>query len=154
MAKIRVPRNQQLAMAAAHPKPYYSRVVSLVCKAIQAGGGRYAVTAPLGSNLWLLSVRVWLDAKPQDSAQRTEFQVLTGTGPVNQIADMEKWDDVLPLLNEDKEREPWKIVDGRFSQTWTIMRFYEGTHRRFAVVAVRIGADNDNVRISFEISEG
>jgi len=154
MAKAIVPRGQQQeAMRRAHPKPYYSRVVSLVCPAVE-GTPAFAITQPFGTDLWLLGIRVWLDAKPQDSTKRTEFHVLTGTEPVTDILDMDKWEDVLPILNQNNQREPWKIVDGRFLQEWSMMKFYEGKPRRFAVVAVRIGANDDNLRISFEISEG
>jgi len=154
MAKVVVPRNQQLAMAALHPKPYYSRVVSVHLYLDPPGTDVFVVTPTLGNRIWLLGVRVFADKKPLDSSQLVSFDIVTGMAEPAGVGDVKKWDRVLPIQNYHYGWEPWRIFDGSHGRVWSMMKFYEGTERRFGVWGWRDGEDNMRMQVSFEISEG
>jgi len=154
MAKIVVARNQQLAMAAEHPKPYYSRVVSVWLGLVEAAGLQYAVTPPVGNNVWLLGVRIWIDLKATDRGQLNYFKVFAGSGKPGSVDDVKSWTDILPVWSTQAADVNWGLYDGSPGMKWSMMRFFEGTERRFGVVAGRVGKDTSVMFASFEISEG
>jgi len=154
MAKVIVPRNQQLAMAAEHPKPFYSRVVSLLLDVSQALGLKYVVTPPLGNRIWLLGVRVWCKPKAVDESQHTFFWLYSGEGVANSGEDVANWEKILPKTGLTRGNNYWVMSDGESYMEWKMMRFFEITGRRFGVIAGRSGFGDDILQVSFEISEG
>lgn len=154
MAKIKVPRNQQLAMAAAHPKPVYSRIVS--CRLVVAfgAGAKFRVTHALGDRLWLLGVKVWLVPKPIDPTLSTDFKIITGSLKPGNSSEAYKWENVIPLYGSSDELRLWAAYDGRDYFEWKMMKFYEGRPRMFGIYAIRLGVGTDVLRVSFEVSEG
>jgi len=154
MAKIVVARNQQLAMAEAHPKPYYSRVVSLFMGCSQVAGLTYSVTPTIGNKVWLLGVKIWAEYKPPDRSQLSYFKVYAGSGKPNSVDDVKQWTNILPIWSTLGADVNWGLYDGDNGFDWPMMRFFEGSERRFGVVAGRQGMDYGVLFASFEISEG
>jgi len=154
MAKIVVARNQQLAMAAEHPKPYYSRVVSVWMGLIPGAALTYSVTPTVGNKVWLLGVKVWCDLKATDRSQLSYFKVYAGSGKPSDAEDVKKWTNILPVYSSFAADVNWGIYDGSPGIEWPMMRFFEGSERRFGIVAGRSGEDLGDLCASFEISEG
>ena len=154
MSKIVVARNQQEAMRRLHPKPQYSRVISVTNVAVGGGGVVLANTPVVGSRVWLLNVKILLSAKTIDPTQATYFDIRAVEKATWTYADFRGGERILPLWS-GKTLEPWwQFSDGRTDVEWDMMMFYEGQERRFAVAAQRIAADNMLFSVSFEISEG
>ena len=141
-------------MAKAHPKPYYSRVVSIATDVIGDGEWRYVTTPPMGQSLWLLKIDVWRWPKSPDASKGTEFRIFGGSGAPGTVKELDRWEEVLPVLLDGK-RHLWRAYDGTDHYQWTMMRFFEGRPIRLAVSHMRAATfGNDVLYVSFEISEG
>lgn len=155
MAKMVVARSQQLEMARKHPKPVYSRVVSVACNVIGDGVWRYVTTPPMGQNLWLLKIDVWRWPRSPDISKGTEFRFFGGSEEPGSVEALERWEEILPVLLDGKTRHLWRAFDGTNHLQWTMMRFFEGRTRRLALMHMRqVGFGNDAIYVSYEISEG
>ncbi len=155
MAKIVVPRNQQLAMAQAHPKPVYSRVVSLGLTVAPDDVWYIAYTGFLGTDLWLLSVDLWNTPRPVNPNNFTEVRMYVGTSTPRGYDDLSTWEPLLPLRVGMGAEASWLVDDGRLHMRWDMMKFFEGLPRRFGMTARRTTAIGyDVVNLSFQVSEG
>lgn len=154
MAKIVVPRNQQEESRRLHPKPHYSRVLSMKLPVFQGWGATYACTPPVGDRVWLLGIKVWSLNRAIDQSQVSFFRVITGTVQPKSLEDVYAWTNILPLVDEAGKSAEFLLYDGMPGFEWSIMMFFEGHGRRFGAYAARVGEDVDVLQISFEISEG
>jgi len=154
MAKQIVGRDQQADVRRRYPKPAYSRIVSLQLVAAAVWGPTYVVTPPLGNKIWLLGIHAWVMPKAVNAANITTLGFMTGTTKPSDVLDIAKWENLLPLISKTTTSMLWYLHDGRDELQWKMMRLFTGTHRRFAVIATRIGAEVDSIQVSFEISEG
>lgn len=154
MAKIVVPRNQQLKMAEEHPKPYYSRVIGMTITTKVPPTEDFVVTPVLGNDIWLLNVKVWVTPKPVVAWQCTRFQIFAGGGKNVGIEDVTEWEIILPLIDNEGKPKNWQISDGQETKEFSMMRFYSGQQRRFAMKVYRDTEPADTIQASLEISEG
>lgn len=155
MAKIIVGRNQQAEVARLHPKPVYSRVINLTLQ-IPAGLGEedYAVSPPVGNRIWLLGVDLIILNMDVDVVCSGFIYISTGTDKrVTAPIIAEKWDPVIRNYGGPKPGFYYSGIRDQFH--WDMMKFYEGTGRRFGALAENL-TDIKGWRawISFEISEG
>ncbi len=137
-----------------HPKPAYSRIVSRQLILTQAMGLECAYTETLGNEIWLLKVTVWCNIKALTEGQYVRFNIYTGSGVPDNYEDVLKWKNILPSQDQHGGPTFWQLYDGDNHRSWSMMRFFEETERRFAVVAGRIGEGTSILDVSFEISEG
>jgi len=154
MAKIVVPRNQQLAMAEEHPKPYYSRIVSVHLYMHTHGAEVYAVTPSLGNRIWLLGIRAWTTIQPVDLSQFLHFDLVQGSEKAVDVEQVKRWTRLVPIRNYFDGLEYWQIYDGSPGFEWSMMQFFEGSMIRFGAWGWRDGENPVRMQISFEISEG
>lgn len=155
MAKLVVRRNQQAEMERAHPKPAYSRVITLEL-VVAAGIGEdcYNYTDRLGTNLWLLGVDVWVTALALNGECGGFFQISTGFDkPASSEEVALKW----KSLFQHKGIKPFPSF--RFYQgghlRFSMRRFWNGQPRRFGVYIANFSAtDGMFALFAFEISEG
>lgn len=155
MAKIIVARNQQAEVARLHPKPVYSRVINLTLQ-IPAGLGQedFAVSPPVGNRIWLLGVDLHILNMQVDVVCSGFLYISTGTDKkVNGLTIAQQWDPVIRNYGGPKPGFYYSGIRDHFH--WDMMRFYEGSGRRFGAVAESL-VDIISWRawISFEISEG
>lgn len=155
MAKFVVARNQQEEMARRHPKPVYSRRVCLDLKADKGSGqADMQVTPPLGNRLWLLSIDIWFMNYTIDVVTQGWIVISTGGGKKPTAQDVVyNWDNLLPVIGTKKPWFQWFGIRGE--RHYSMMRFFEGTERRFGAY---IENKQNNIdwyaHVSFEISEG
>jgi len=154
MAKFIVRRDQQAEMARLHPKPAYSRVVSVSLVLASGVPATFVKTPVFGTRLWLLSVRVHKFAAVVDATKDTRFAIFAVSGKVQSVDDAQLGQRILPLMNNSAELEWWMMLDGAQDRQWSMMMFFEGKPMGFAVVGIRGGLGNDLLTVSFEISEG
>lgn len=155
MAKFVVGRNQQVEMARLHPKPVYSRVINLTIQ-VPAGLGQedFAVSPPVGNRIWLLGVNLTVMNLSVDIVCSGFIYISTGT---EQKVDGEmiavKWD---PIIREYGGPKPGFYYSGIRDQFhWDMMKFYEGSGRRFGIVGYSTSIyEVMRCWVSFEISEG
>ncbi len=155
MAKIVVARNQQAEVARLHPKPAYSRVINLTLQ-VPAGIGEedYAVSPPIGNRVWLLGVDLVILNMDVDVVCSAFVNISTGT---DQKVDGEKiateWDPIIRNYGGPKPGFYYSGIRDKFH--WDMMRFYQGSGRRFGAVAESLtDIKGFRVWVSFEISEG
>lgn len=155
MAKIVVGRNQHEEMRRLHPKPAYSRVISVSMGLPDDSNWHYILTPVMGNRVWLLSVDVWVAPKAIDTTQATLFDISIGSGAPRTVEELRTWEVVLPILDENNKRTAWVASDGSEHFHWNMMRFYKGEARRFGIAGIRgTGGGDDLLKVSFEISEG
>lgn len=155
MAKIVVPRNQQEEVARLHPKPVYSRVVQLELLVPKGEGNSICrVTPPFGDRLWLLSVKLVTLSHDIDVVIGGFIYITTGISrDASENVVATKWELIIPSTGGMKPGLTYKGIRDQY--TWKMMRFYEGTSRRFGVVIENFCDLNQWwAWVSFEISEG
>lgn len=155
MAKIIVPRGQQEAVRRESPKPAYSRVINLTLQ-VPAGAGEedFAVSPPIGNRVWLLGVNLTILNMDIDVVCSGFIYISTGTEKkVTGGVIAEQWDPIIRNYGGPKPGFYYSGIRDKFH--WDMMRFYEGSGRRFGAVAENL-TDIKGWRawISFEISEG
>jgi len=155
MAKIIVARNQQAEVDRLHPKLAYSRVINLTLQ-IPAGIGQedFAVSPPVGNRIWLLGVDLHILNMQVDVVCSGFIYISTGTDKkVNGLTIAQQWDPVIRNYGGPKPGFYYSGIRDHFH--WDMMRFYEGSGRRFGAMAESL-VDIISWRawISFEISEG
>lgn len=155
MARIVVARNQQAEVARLHPKPVYSRVINLTLQ-IPAGLGQddFAVSPPIGNRIWLLGVDLIILNRDVDVVCSGFIYISTGTDKrVTAPMIATKWDPIIRNYGGPKPGFYYSGIRDKFH--WDMMKFYEGSGRRFGAVAENL-TDIKSWRawVSFEISEG
>ena len=155
MAKIVVARNQQAEMQRLHPKPVYSRVINLTLQ-VPAGIGAedFAVSPPVGNRIWLLGVDLIILNMDVDVVCSGFIYISTGTDKrVTAPMIATQWDPIIRNYGGPKPGFYYSGIRDQFH--WNMMKFYEGSGRRFGAVAENL-TDIKGWRawISFEISEG
>ncbi len=154
MAKVVVPRSQQLAMAEEHTRPYYSRIIGLTLSTGVPPWEGFVQSPVLGNNLWLLNVKIWVFPKAITAWQATSVQIYAMSGGNVVYADLKNCLRVMPITDMDGTPKMWHMYDGSTFKEFTMKRFFEGEQRRFAL-GVRRGAGlADRVQCALEISEG
>lgn len=155
MAKIVVPRDQQAEVRRLYPKQAYSRVINLTLQVV-AGAGKedFAVSPPIGNRVWLLGVDLVILNSHVDILCSGFFYIGTGT---DQKVDGEKiavqWDPVIRNYGGPKPGFYYTGIRDHFH--WDMMKFYEGSGRRFGAVAENLYATiGFRAWISLEVSEG
>jgi len=155
MARFVVARNQQAEVARRHPKPVYSRVINLTIQ-VPAGLGEedFAVSPPIGNRVWLLGVSMYVMNQSVDIVCSGFIYISTGTDKkVTGEMIAVKWDPVIRNYGGPKPGFYYSGIRDRFH--WDMMRFYEGTGRRFGIVAQSLSVfEVMRIWCSFEISEG
>lgn len=155
MARIVVARNQQAEVARLHPKPVYSRVINLTIQIPSTLGDEdFAVSAPVGNRVWLLGVSMYVMNLSVDIVCSAFIWISTGTDKkVNGTTIAMKWD---PIIREYGGPKPCFYYSGiRDMFHWNMMKFYEGSGRRFGIVGDSLSIyETMRVWVSFEISEG
>lgn len=154
MAKIIVGRDQQAEMRRLHPKPAYSRVVSVQLVVFEEWGDTFVVTPVVGDRVWLLGIRVWCDVKVVNIDRLSFFNIYTGSGNPQNAQDVLAWVNILPSGAQFSGPTYWQLFDGMSGFEWSMMRFFQGSSRRFGIVGSRFGIDYGMLNVSFEISEG
>lgn len=155
MARIVVNRNQQEAVRRAYPKPAYSRVINLTLLVPEGLGAEdFAVSPPIGNRVWLLGVDLLILNWEVDVVSRGFIYISTGTDKkVNGGEIATQWDPVIRNYGGPKPGFYYSGIKDQFH--WSMMKFYEGTGRRFGAVAESLTEISKwMVWISFEISEG
>lgn len=155
MSKFVVRRNQQEEIRRLHPKPAYSRVINLTVQ-IPAGLGAddSAVSPPIGNRVWLLGVDLFVMSLEVDIVGSGFIYISTGTEQkVTKEFIATKWDPVIRNYGGPKPGFYYSGTRGKFH--WDMMRFFEGSGRRFGVLAQNL-TDIVGWRawVSFQISEG
>lgn len=155
MAKIVVARNQQEEMARLHPKPVYSRVINLTIQVpATLGAEDFAVSPPIGNRVWLLGVTMYIMNLSVDFTCSGFIYITTGTEK-NVTGGMiaTQWE---PIIREYGGPKPGFYYSGiRDMFHWDMMKFYEGTGRRFAILGESLSIfEVMRIWCSFEISEG
>lgn len=155
MARIVVPRNQQEEVRRLHPKPAYSRVINLTVQ-IPAGLGAddYAVSPPIGNRVWLLGVDLFVFSLEVDIVASGFIYISTGTEQkVTKEFIATKWDQVIRNYCGPKPGFYYSGIRDQFH--WDMMRFYEGSGRKFGVLAQNLTEIIGwRAWVSFQISEG
>lgn len=155
MAKIVVARNQQREMERLHPKPAYSRVINLTLQ-VPAGMGEedFAVSPPIGSRVWLLSVKLITMSQTRANVFGGFIYISTGTDKkVDGGTIALSWEPV--IRNYGGPKAAFYYTGFGDSYGWDMMQFYEGAGRRFGAMAENLFPDETwRAWISFEISEG
>lgn len=155
MAKIIVARGQQEAVRREYPKPAYSRVINLTLQ-IPAGLGQsdFAVSPPIGNRVWLLGVDLIILNMDVDVVCSGFIYISTGTDKrITEPLVAEQWEPVIRNYGGPKPGFYYSGIRDQFH--WSMMKFYEGSGRRFGALAENL-TDIKGWRawISFEISEG
>jgi hypothetical protein len=153
MAKL-VNESQQQRVGILGPRSVYSRVLSVVLAVPVGPGAVYVHTPSVGSDCWLLSVRIWFAPKAVSMAKQTLFRVLTGTVAASCADDMLTWERVLPCSSVGGKDEPMTAYDGVSGYRWSLRRHWTGAGRMFGLWAERGPLGIDEVLCSFEIAEG
>lgn len=154
MAKIVVPRSQQLIMAEEHPRPYYSRVIGLTLTTGAPPWEGFVQSPVIGNNVWLLNVKIWVFAKPIVAWQETSVQIYAMAGGNVVYDDLKNMEHVMPITDMDGMPKMWHMYDGQEYKEFTMKRFFSGQQRRFALGVRRTLGDADRVQAALEISEG
>ena len=155
MARVVVARGQQEAVRRRFPKPAYSRIISFRMGVPGDGKDYMMYTQSLGQTVWLLKVQIWVLPKMLNTTKGTSFKLFAGTGKPGGIEDVEKWERIVPLIDETGALRVWPLHDGRDHIEWDIMKLYTGQTRRFAIIAMRgAGFGDDYLYVSWTISEG
>ncbi len=155
MAKIVVSRNQQREMERLHPKPAYSRVLTLELS-VPAGIGAedWNYTEKLGTDLWLLSVDMWVSSLTPGGLCGGFFQISTGFEKSPGSGDIVmEWESLFQHQGI-KPYPAFKFVE-KGHMRFTMMRFWNGQPRRFGAYIGNF-SDTDQIFgvVAFEISEG
>ena len=155
MAKIIVPRGQQEAVRRESPKQAYSRVINLTLQ-IPAGLGEedFAVSSPVGNRVWLLGVDLFILNMDVDVVCSGFIYIRTGTDKkVTAPMIAEQWDPIIRNYGGPKPGFYYSGIRDQFH--WNMMKFYEGSGRRFGAVAQNLTEIKGwRAWVSFEISEG
>lgn len=155
MAKIIVGRDQQAEVRRLYPKPAYSRVINLTLQ-IPAGLGQgdFAVSPPIGNRVWLLGVDMFITNLSVDIISSAFIYLSTGTDKDEtgeKIAT--QWEQIIREYGGPKPGFYYSGIRDHFH--WDMMKFYEGSGRRFGVVAESLSIyEVMRVWVSLEISEG
>lgn len=155
MAKVIVGRGQQEEMRRLHPRPAYSRVINLTLQvAAGIGADDYAVSPPIGNRVWLLGVDLVILNMDVDVVCSAFFYISTGTDKkVNGEKIATEWDPVIRNYGGPKPGFYYSGIRDQFH--WDMMKFYEGSGRRFGAVAESLTEIKGfRAWVSFEISEG
>jgi len=155
MAKIVVRRDQQAEVRRLYPKPAYSRVINLTIQ-VPAGAGTedFAVSPPVGNRIWLLGVRMYVMNLSVDIVCSGFIYISTGTDKkVTGSMIAMQWDPVIRHYGGPKPGFYYSGVRDKFH--WSMMRFYEGTGRKFGVCGQGLSQyETMRIWVAFEISEG
>lgn len=156
MAKIVVPRGrQQEEMRRLHPKPTYSRVLTLeLIVPAGIGGEDYNYTEKLGTDLWLLAVDIWVSSLSAGGECGGFFQISTGFDKPTSSGDIVmKWKSLFQHQGI-KPYPAFKFIE-KGHMRFTMMRFWNGQPRRFgAYIGNFSDVDQLFAIVAFEISEG
>ena len=153
MAKL-VSRNQPLRVGTLFPRGVYSRRVNLeLFVPAGAGNNDWSVTAPIGNEVWLLSVDIWIFAATLATLTGGILRIQTGTGgDVNAGLIATRWEPVMDMSQMFNQAFLFFGEAPLFS--FPMNKYYSGAGRRFGVVCENSVAAAYYVVVSFEISEG
>ena len=154
MAKLVVRRDQQAEIRRLHPRPAYSRVVGFWLSLPADALWYYATTPPLGQNVWLMRVTVRHCPRPIATTNYSLFEVMAGKEKAETIGDIAQWQRVLPHVTDGGPHYVQKIGDGCNQYTEEMLQLFTGTARRFGIIASRVGTGEDQLYVTFQISEG
>lgn len=148
-------KSQQLRVGAVTPIPAYSRVVSLH-QVLPADDVWYVAVSPtIGNRVWLLGIDIWATPIIPNDNNYSAFTFRIGTGISWTIAEVNQWEEILPITTGAVTRFRWQIYDGCDHHHWNISKIYTGQSRRLAVTSMRAaGMGVAELDVSFEISEG
>jgi len=137
------------------PASVYSRVVSVSLLLPADGNQYYNYTNQLGQDIRLLKVQVWHLPKAINIANVSAFSITAGSGPQPTGPDIANWENVLPLIDPNRQGAPWVLYDGQDYKEWELCKIFSGEARRFAVAGYRgVGMGTDALWVSFTVSEG
>ena len=154
MAEI-VSINQRIVTGVRYPRGVYSRVMSCMTL-MDAPGNEHGFTPPVGINVWLLGVDVWVTLDHSVVAGGVlNFRILYGAGTPATPAAMLTWENILPVYWTDGTIQPWSQAQPFHHQHWDMNRYFEQAGQRFGFW-LQGAAFVGTLRFvaSFEISEG
>ena len=118
-----------------------------------AGNNDWSVTAPLGNEVWLLSVDVWIFAATLATLVGGILRIQTGTGgDVNAGLIATRWDPVMDM--SQMFNQAFLFFGEHPTYSFAMNKYYSGAGRRFAAVCENNVAAAYYVIVSFLISEG
>jgi len=79
---------------------------------------------------------------------------MAGDAKANVISDIGKWDYIIPNMKDGGPSVTMALRAGEVKHTETMQRLYTGVARRFGIIAKRLGNSQDQLYVTFEISEG
>lgn len=110
----------------------------------------FGYTIPIGLDVWLLRVRVWLFLLPGATAEIVQFKMRTGMERPATIAEIQRWRLVLPIMVGDREAW-WVSIDKSSSFVWEMEQAYFDMSRRFGIEVLSLADVGGQVNCSFEV---
>lgn len=153
MAKI-INKSQQLRTGAVYPISAYTRVIGFNIILPADANWYYATTPVLGQRIWLLRVKVRHCPRVANTANYSNFEILTGKMRAHTLADIGNWEYVIPNAADGHANITFRIGDGCDEWKETMSKLYVGEARRFGILAQRIGAGADQLQTTILIAEG
>jgi len=114
----------------------------------------YATTPPLGQKVWLMRVTIRHIPRVVSDTNFTYYELMAGDEKANHLSDIGKWDFIIPNIADGGMRYVMVARDGQNEYTEHMLKLYTGVSRRFGIIAKRVGVGQDQLLVSFQISEG
>lgn len=127
-----------------------SRVLSCSTTFAAVNPNTFGYTTPVGKDIYLRSVRVWLFLLLGATAEVVQFKLRTGTERPGTLAEIQQWKQVLPIFVGDRESW-WVAIDKAAVYTWILNEPYFGITRRFGVEVASLADVSGEILCSFEV---
>lgn len=154
MAKVVVPRGPVVS-GIGRSAERQSRVIALeLYPQAGVGGDDYCVTPPLGNNLWLYTIDVWVYCTTPGGGIGGFFYLMYGSGiPPSGGFIATRWNRIIPLSCGVKPGFFW-IDCVSFHRHFEMAKLFTSDELRFGVVTENAGTQRWLATVAFEISEG
>lgn len=147
-------QSQQVQAGIILPPALYSRVFGIIVTIPADGDWHYAVSPTVGRDVWLKHIWIIRDRVSANVANSTNYELMTGTTKLRNINDFANWDRIIRIQNDGDPTITQHLHDGVPCADWYMNRPYRGQSRRFGILAKRIGQGQDQMEVTFEVSEG
>ncbi len=153
MAKL-LSRQQRIQVGVKNPVSVYSRVVSCGTKVVGAGVSSFGYTHPVGQDVRLLKVQLFIEPVAYAAGLFLLVRVLTGFGQPDTAAAILNWENVLPMLQEPNIDTDIMVHSGRRHMSWDMSVLHTGVGRRFGIWTRGMIGMTGPAFASFEVTEG
>lgn len=147
-------RDRRIITGVRSPASIYSRVVSCRTKVVGAGVPSFGYTMPVGQQVRLLNVQLFIEPIDYAAGVYMLVRVLTGTNQPSDTAAILNWENVLPVLEEPDIDSDILVHFARQHMSWDMNILYKGVGRRFGVWTEGMTGMTAPLLASFEVSEG